>query len=177
MRASVSMAGEAFARLRRRIAEIEEAMPAGADEAEPRPPKALRRASGVAALAELAPGTLSAGLAVTEPNPFAPRRAGTLLPFAVPAVDHLLGGGLRRAALHEIRAAESRDAGAASGFAAALLARLAVADDRRILWIAESAAAAEAGFLYGGGIALDRSELGGLKAVLTLPAAADSGAA
>jgi len=31
--------------------------------------------------------------------------------------------------------------------------------------------------LYGGGIALDRSELGGLKAVLTLPAAADSGAA
>ncbi len=31
--------------------------------------------------------------------------------------------------------------------------------------------------LYGGGIALDRSELGGLKAVLTLPAAADSGTA
>ncbi len=31
--------------------------------------------------------------------------------------------------------------------------------------------------LYGGGIELDRSELGGLKAVLTLPAAADSGAA
>ena len=31
--------------------------------------------------------------------------------------------------------------------------------------------------LYGGGIALDRSELNGLKAVLTLPAAADSGAA
>ncbi|MEN3976110.1 ATP-binding protein [Emcibacter sp. SYSU 3D8] len=31
--------------------------------------------------------------------------------------------------------------------------------------------------LYGGGIALDRSELGGLKAVLTLPAAADSGPA
>ncbi len=31
--------------------------------------------------------------------------------------------------------------------------------------------------LYGGGIALDRSELGGLKAILTLPAAADSGAA
>lgn len=31
--------------------------------------------------------------------------------------------------------------------------------------------------LYGGGIALDRSELGGLKAVLTLPAAGDFGAA
>ena len=31
--------------------------------------------------------------------------------------------------------------------------------------------------LYGGGIALDRSELNGLKAVLTLPAAADSGTA
>lgn len=31
--------------------------------------------------------------------------------------------------------------------------------------------------LYGGGIALDRSDLGGLKAVLTLPAAADSGSA
>lgn len=30
--------------------------------------------------------------------------------------------------------------------------------------------------LYGGGIALDRSELGGLKAILTLPAAGDSGA-
>ncbi len=74
-----------------------------------------------------------------------------LLPFAVPRLDTLLGGGLKRAALHEFRAAESRDAAAMTGFATALLARLS-ADTRPLLWIVEQTAARESGFLYGGGL-------------------------
>ncbi len=44
-----------------------------------------------------------------------------------PALDAAMGGGLPLAALHEIRAGESRDGGAAGGFALALSARLAAA--------------------------------------------------
>ncbi|MEJ0096692.1 MAG: hypothetical protein WDM84_00080 [Bauldia sp.] len=52
-----------------------------------------------------------------------------------------------------MRAAESRDAAVATGFAAAVLARLSVDDDRPILWVVEAAAAREAGSLYGAGLA------------------------
>jgi protein ImuA len=79
-------------------------------------------------------------------------RAASLLPLAVPRLDALLAGGLRRDALHEIRSVLSRDNGAATGFAAAILARLAAIDRKPILWIAEKASADEAGILYGVGL-------------------------
>jgi len=65
----------------------------------------------------------------------------------------MLAGGLRRAALHEMRCDESRDTAAMTGFAAAVLARLGTEDDRPILWVVEAAAASEAGFPYGAGLA------------------------
>jgi protein ImuA len=75
-----------------------------------------------------------------------------LLPLAIPHLDSLLAGGLRRDALHEIRSSLSRDSGAATGFAAAVLARLAAVDWKPILWIVEGASADEAGALYGKGL-------------------------
>jgi len=111
MRASVIMAGEAFADLRREIARIEQT-------------------------------------AAIPP----PAKADPLLPFAIPDLDARLGGGLRRAALHELRAAESRNAAALTGFAAAILARLAAHDSRPVIWIVEKAAGGENGFPYGNGL-------------------------
>lgn len=112
MRASVSMAREAFAHLRREIARIE----------------------AIAAI----PAPAKAG--------------GAVLPFAIPDIDARLGGGLRRAALHEMRAAESRDTAALTGFTAAVLARLASRDTRPLLWIVEQAAGSETGLPYGNGL-------------------------
>src|SRR4051812_36508547 len=52
-----------------------------------------------------------------------------------PAIDrHLPAGGLARAAVHEVLAA---DPGAAAGFAALLLARAAAGGHGSVLWIAE----------------------------------------
>jgi hypothetical protein len=51
-------------------------------------------------------------------------RPSSLLPFAIPRLDRILGGGLRKAALHEIRSGESRDAASATGFAVGMLAGL-----------------------------------------------------
>jgi protein ImuA len=83
----------------------------------------------------------------------APRRAGALLPLGIAAIDTALCGGLRRDALHEIRSSVVRDAAAATGFAVAVLSRLATADDRPLLWIVEQAAAGEGGLPYGVGLA------------------------
>jgi protein ImuA len=128
MRASVFMAGGGYARLRRRIAEIEaHGMPCAAD-ADARVPSDDTRPSLVS------------------------RRAGAALPFGIAEIDGHLGGGLRRNALHELHCAESRNAAAATGFAAALLARLSAADDRPMLWIVEKAAADEAGAIHGRGL-------------------------
>jgi protein ImuA len=92
-------------------------------------------------------------LQARAPPSLSPRRAGTVLPFAIPNLDRVLAGGLRRAALHEIRCAESRDTAAMTGFAVAVLSHLTAEDDRLILWIIEAAAAGEAGFPYGAGLA------------------------
>jgi protein ImuA len=87
-RASVFRAKERFARLRRRIAEI-------------------------------------------EGGPASSYDRRTLLPFGIERLDRLLAGGLRRDALHEIRSETTRDSIAATGFAFALLARLADQEARR----------------------------------------------
>ncbi len=76
------------------------------------------------------------------------------------ALDRALRGGLDRGALHEVVAARPGDAGAASGFALTLAARLAAAaPDRQprhamapIVWIVEDAARAESGAPYAPGL-------------------------
>jgi protein ImuA len=76
------------------------------------------------------------------------------LPLSVPPLDTALGGGLPLAALHEIRARESRDGGAAGGFVLALVARLAACRAvPSVLWISEADARRETGGLYAPGLA------------------------
>jgi protein ImuA len=76
------------------------------------------------------------------------------LAFGIPRLDRILGGGLPLARLHEIRASESRDGGAAGGFIAALVARLTATDFvPSTLWISEADTRREAGRLYAPGLA------------------------
>jgi protein ImuA len=77
--------------------------------------------------------------------------------LGIPALDAMIGGGLPLAALHEIRASESRDGGAAAGFVLALAARLAAYRSMgrappRTLWISEADARRETGGLYAPGL-------------------------
>src|SRR5689334_13364722 len=51
---------------------------------------------------------------------------GAALALGLPAIDHVLGGGLSCGALHEIAAAHERETAAATGFALALAARQAL---------------------------------------------------
>jgi len=71
--------------------------------------------------------------------------------FGLPSIDRVLGGGLRRAALHEVFAMRGGDAPAADGFALALMLRAASA--RKIIWVREQMAEREAGELYPRGLA------------------------
>lgn len=75
------------------------------------------------------------------------RRMGT----GAAAVDAVLGGGLRRGALHEICAAMEGDAAAAAGFALGLAIRLG--GGRPLVWVREDKADGEAGALYPPGLA------------------------
>jgi protein ImuA len=127
MRESVFMAEASIGDLRRRIAEIER-----------RPVEFVELSS-------------------SPVSPAASRVVGSgkrsCIPFGITRLDRQLCGGLRRAALHEIRSNESRDAAAATGFAVAILAQLGSNAKRPILWIVESASAQEAGFPYASGLA------------------------
>lgn len=169
MRTSASMARETFAQLRRQIAKIEgQANLSAFGQTADFSPIATTNAMSPLSLWERA---LSLG--ETKPNlekegersapslqirlprappTLSPRRAGAMLPFAIPKLDALLGGGLRRAALHELRTEESRNAAAMTGFAVALLSRLATNDARPLLWIIEQAVGMETGLPYGGGL-------------------------
>ena len=79
-----------------------------------------------------------------------PRRR---LPLGMPSLDGLLGGGLPLAALHEIRAGETRDGGVACGFLLALVARLHDLGASSVLWISEADVRRETGGLYAPGLA------------------------
>lgn len=74
----------------------------------------------------------------------------SFLPFGVAGIDEALGGGLPRAALHEIAAANEADMAAATGFALVLAAHCA--QSRAVLWIAEDMARLESGVPYGPGL-------------------------
>ena len=60
-------------------------------------------------------------LRVAEATSFG--EGGAPLPFGIPAIDEVLGGGFARGALHEIAAAYEPESAAATGFALALAAR------------------------------------------------------
>ncbi len=82
-----------------------------------------------------------------------PRERPERLRLGIASLDALLGGGLPLATLHEVRASESRDGGAASGFALALVTRLIETSGvASILWISQADARREAGFLYAPGL-------------------------
>jgi protein ImuA len=82
-----------------------------------------------------------------------PRTRRGRLNLGVPALDALLGGGVQLATLHEIRARETRDGGAAAGFVMALLARLAESGGApSVMWISEADARRETGGLYAPGL-------------------------
>jgi protein ImuA len=86
---------------------------------------------------------------------YRPGQALPALRFGVPAVDDVLGGGLARGGLHEIAQAHATgaDAGAASGFVIALLARLAAEAAGAVLWCLARPGLYEVGLPYGPGLA------------------------
>ena len=75
--------------------------------------------------------------------------------FGIPAFDTALDGGLPLNGLTEIRSRLMGDAGAASGFVLALIARLkeSAAAGLRFLWISEVVSMQEAGRLHANGLA------------------------
>jgi protein ImuA len=99
-------------------------------------------AGGTAASREVGTVTRGAGRTVGARPP---------LVLGAAAVDAALGGGLARAALHEVAAARPGDPAAAVAFALGVAARAAGARGR-VLWVVEGAAAGEAGALYGPGL-------------------------
>jgi protein ImuA len=76
-------------------------------------------------------------------------RPGTL-PFGVPAIDTILGGGFVLGALHEIAATGEAHLPAAIGFA--LTAAKRAAPSLRLIWISEDMALAESGAPHGSGL-------------------------
>lgn len=95
---------------------------------------------------------VDAGTAADRASP-AEKRPGRLS-LGIPSLDRLVGGGLPLSSLHEIRAGESRNSGAASGFVLALVAHLAEAGRASsIVWIGEADVRREAGKLYAPGLA------------------------
>ena len=93
----------------------------------------------------------------SEPGaPLILRRNGVarpdLLETGAPSLDAALGGGLPLAALTEIHAAETRNAGAAAGFMLALASRLMASRDLPLLWIGTSEIFREAGLPHAPGL-------------------------
>ena len=76
-------------------------------------------------------------------------RPGTL-PFGIPAIDTMLGGGLARDALHEIAATGEAHLPAATGFALAVAKHAAPL--LSLIWISESMTLAENGAPHGAGL-------------------------
>jgi protein ImuA len=79
--------------------------------------------------------------------------ADLVLPTGATALDRVLGGGLPQAGLTEIHTAETRDAGAAAGFALALAARALKTTQAPVLWVGTGEIFREAGLPYAPGLA------------------------
>ncbi|MEI2298946.1 ImuA family protein [Ensifer sp. MJa1] len=122
------------------------------------------------------PGVVRAAKAA-DPGGFRPREddepGRRALALGIAELDDLLDGGLPLEGLTEIRNAETRDAGAAAGFTAALSvlcqkARLEKGEPvAPVLWISQSMASNEAGMPYGLGLKAYGLDVRGL--VFSLP--------
>src|SRR4051812_6057614 len=77
-------------------------------------------------------------------------RALTWVPLGHGPADSVLHGGLAKGALHEVFAFDARHGAAASGFAAALAAR--VAETKSLLWVRQDFSALEHGELSAMGL-------------------------
>lgn len=90
-------------------------------------------------------------------TPLVMRRNGVarleLLETGSPSLDAALGGGLPLAALIEVHAAETRNAGAAAGFVLALASRILHSQTLPLLWIGTAELFREAGLPYAPGLA------------------------
>ncbi|MBU6371788.1 MAG: hypothetical protein KJS97_03595, partial [Alphaproteobacteria bacterium] len=108
-------------------------------------------ASRLARPAAAAAAPVSAAPASSAPA--APAGAGQapLAALGAPALDGWLGGGIARAAIHEVFPATGADQPAAAGFGLALLARAAAG--RPVVWVRHEALTAETGRPYGPGLA------------------------
>jgi len=115
-------------------------------------------------MAEKSYARLRRRIAEIEGKPVSLPKRQAFLPFDIKHIDRLLGGGLRRDGLHEIRSETTRDSYAATGFAIAILARLATLDDRPFLLVIEAGGLREAGHPYGPG--LDRFGLNSRQLVI-----------
>jgi protein ImuA len=73
-----------------------------------------------------------------------------VLPFGIPTIDTMLGGGLARSALHEIAATGEAHLPVAAGFALAVAKR--AAPSPRLFWVSEDIAFAESGVPHGAGL-------------------------
>jgi protein ImuA len=96
-----------------------------------------------------------------------PRSDPSPLPL-LPELDRVLGGGLVRGALHEVTSATEQDVAAATGFAAALLARALSGGKKPALWVRHSFATLEDGAPYGPGLAAFGLDPGRLLFVLAV---------
>jgi protein ImuA len=100
-------------------------------------------------------GGRTEGGSVADPSGVGTRNPGRTdrRPLGVSAFDEALDGGLAPAGLTEIRCAETRDWGGASGFAAMLIARLRTGTELRpvigpVIWITDPAARREGGEIW-----------------------------
>ncbi|MFD1332845.1 ImuA family protein [Methylopila musalis] len=92
---------------------------------------------------------LRRAIAAIEPASSEPR-ADALFGFGADDLDSALGGGLSRAALHEIYARRQADCAAAAGFGLCLALR--AAGGRPLLWARQEFGDVEAGALHGAGL-------------------------
>jgi len=88
-------------------------------------------------------------LQALQKTPGVEGRPGTL-PFGIPVIDTMLGGGLTRSALHEIAATGEAHLPATAGFALAVAKR--AAPSPRLFWVSEDMAFAESGLPHGAGL-------------------------
>jgi protein ImuA len=104
-------------------------------------------------LAEADRLVLDTAASADEVSGLRPRVRRGRLSFGLSSLDGLLDGGLQLATLHEVRAHETRDGGAAAGLVMALLTRLAEAGGAdSVIWISQADARREIGSLYAPGL-------------------------
>ena len=83
-------------------------------------------------------------------RPLQPEMACGAIPFGIAPIDHALGGGLARAAFHEVAASSESAITVATQFALGVASR--AQEPRALFWIVEEMGLLENGALYGPGL-------------------------